>query len=200
MEAPLGVAVGNAVETREALDVLLGGGPPDLVECTLRLGAEMLRLAGRADGDAQALASLKEAISTGRAARTAERMIEAQGGDPRVVTDLARLPIAEDEIVVVSPRDGYVTRVDALAIGLASVAMGAGRTRADQAVDHAVGIFIDRKPGAKVARDEPLARLRVRHRSSSQDVVERVQAAFSIGETPPAPRPLVLDRLDASST
>jgi pyrimidine-nucleoside phosphorylase len=200
MEAPLGVAVGNAVETREALDVLLGGGPSDLVECTLRLGSEMLQLAGSAQGDEQALLSLKQAISTGKAARTAERMIEAQGGDPRVVADPDRLSIAEDEVVIQSPRDGYVAQVDALAIGLASVAMGAGRTRADQAVDHTVGIFVDKKPGAAVARGEPLARLRVRNRSSAHAVAERVRSAFVIGDGPPAARPLVLDRIEGRST
>jgi thymidine phosphorylase len=200
MEAPLGVAVGNAVETREALDVLLGGGPSDLVECTLRLGAEMLQLGGSAQDDEQALSSLKQAISTGKAARTAERMIEAQGGDPRVVADPDRLSIAEDEIVIESPRDGYVAQVDALAIGLASVAMGAGRTRVDQAVDHAVGIFVEKKPGAAVAGGEVLARLRVRDRSSAQAVAERVRSAFVIADGPPAARPLVLDRIEASST
>jgi len=196
MDAPLGVAVGNAVETREALDVLAGGGPPDVIECTLRLGAEMLRLAGVAKDEATALASLKGAISSGQAARKAERMIEAQGGDPRVVSDRSRLAVAREEIVVESPRDGYVAQVDALTIGLAAVAMGAGRTRADQAVDHAVGIFIEKKPGAHVARGEPLARLRVRDASSSRLIAERVTMAFAIADAPPANRPLVLDRVE----
>lgn len=197
MNAPLGAAVGNAVETREALDVLLGGGPLDLVECTLSLGAEMLRL-GRVAKDAEtALATLKRAISSGDAARVAERMIEAQGGDPRVVADRARLSsVATEEIVLESHRDGYVGQVDALTIGLAAVAMGAGRTRADQAVDHAVGIFIEKKPGAAVSRGETLARLRVRDASNAQVVAERVRSAFAIEDSPRAPRPLVLDRLE----
>jgi len=107
MDAPLGVAVGNAIETREALDVLAGGGPADLVECTLRLGAEMLRLAGVASSEAQAMGSLTGAIASGKAARTAERMIEAQGGDPRVVADRTRLSVAAEEIVIASAREGY---------------------------------------------------------------------------------------------
>jgi pyrimidine-nucleoside phosphorylase len=197
MDAPLGVAVGNAVEPREALDVLVGGGPPDVVECTLRLGAEMLRLAGVAEDDETALASLRRAVSSGQAARKAERMIEAQGGDPQVVSDRARLYVASEEIVVESPRDGYVAEVDALTIGLAAVAMGAGRTRADQAVDHAVGVFIEKKPGAHVARGEAIARLRVRDASSSRPIAERVRAAFVIADGPPAIRPLVLDRIEA---
>src|SRR5580704_11975475 len=94
MESPLGAAVGNAIETREALDVLAGGGPADLVECTMRLGAEMLVLGGRATSEAEARARLAAAIASGEAARTAERMIQAQGGDPRVVGDRSRLQVA----------------------------------------------------------------------------------------------------------
>jgi pyrimidine-nucleoside phosphorylase len=200
MDAPLGVAVGNAVETREALDVLAGGGPPDVIECTLRLGAEMLRLGGVAEDEETALVSLRRAISSGHAARKAERMIEAQGGDPRVVSDRKRLSVASEELVVGSPRDGYVAQVDALTIGLVAVAMGAGRTRADQAVDHGVGVFIEKKPGEHVARGEVLARLRVRDASSSLLLAERVSAAFAIADAPPANRPLVLGRIDGSST
>ena len=195
MDAPLGVAVGNAVETREALDVLAGEGPADTVECTMRLGAEMLVLGGAARDDAEAHAALAGAIASGRAARAAERMIEAQGGDPRVVADRSRLQVAAGELVVESPRDGFVTRADAYAIGLAAVAMGAGRTRADQAVDHAVGILVEKKPGSRVARGEPLARLRVRDVAGAAPIAERVRGAFVVSDAPPGPRPLVLDRI-----
>jgi len=194
MDAPLGVAVGNALETREALDVLAGGGPADVVECTMSLGAEMLVLGGKAIGDEHARALLSAAIGSGAAARIAERMIEAQGGDPRVVCDRERLAVAPEEVVVRAPREGYVVAIDALAIGLAAVAMGAGRTRADQPVDHGVGICIDAKPGARVTRGTVLARLFFRAASHAAPVVERVQAAFSIAETPPLLRPLVLGR------
>jgi pyrimidine-nucleoside phosphorylase len=195
MEAPLGVAVGNAVETREALDVLAGRAPEDLIECTMRLGAEMLMAGGRARDAKYAREKLEEAITSGRAARTAERMIAAQGGDPRVVEDRSRILVAQEEVVIASAAEGFVARADALAIGLAAVALGAGRTRADQAVDHGVGILVEKKPGARVARGEPLARLYVRSRSDAQPIVERVRAAFTIADTPPLPRPLVLDRI-----
>ena len=195
MEAPLGVAVGNAVETREALDVLAGGGPPDLVECTMRLAAEMLVMAGVAKEEEDAAVRLAAAIATGAAARTAERMIRAQGGDPRVVGDRSRLEVAREEVVVEAPRDGTVERVDALGIGLAAVAMGAGRTRADQAVDHAVGIYVDARPGMRVARGQPLARLRVRSKGDAAPVAERVASSFVLGEAAPSQRPLVLGRI-----
>jgi pyrimidine-nucleoside phosphorylase len=195
MDAPLGIAVGNAVETREALDLLVGAGPADLVECTLRLGGEMLLLGGAAPTAADARALLDKAIRSGAGARTAERMIEAQGGDPRVVADRQRVPVAPEELVVLASNDGFVTAVDALEIGLAAVSMGAGRTRADQAVDHGVGILLEAKPGTRVARGQPMARLRVHRRRDADTVAARVRGAFTIGHTPPAPRPLVLGRV-----
>jgi pyrimidine-nucleoside phosphorylase len=195
MEAPLGVAVGNAVETREAFEVLAGGGPADLVECTMALSAEMLVMGGVARDAGDARARLAVAIATGAAARTAERMIEAQGGDAGVVTNRERLEVAREEIAVPAPRDGYVLRADSLAIGLAAVAMGAGRTRADQTVDHAVGIYVDAKPGARVVRGQPLARLRVRERGAAARVLERVAGAFAIADMAPPPRSLVLGRI-----
>jgi len=200
MDAPMGVAVGNAIETAEAFDVLAGGGPPDVVECTLALGAEMLILGGKAADAATARAALRAAIASGAGARVAERMIEAQGGDPRVVADRARLERAADEVVVVAPRDGTLARVDALAIGLAAVAMGAGRSRADQPVDPGVGILVEKRPGARVRTGEPLARLLVRDRSAAIAIAERVRGAFTIDDAPPAPRPLVLDRIDDRSS
>ena len=150
MDAPLGVAVGNANETAEALDVLDGKGPADLMEVTMALCAEMLILGGKTKTVAEATKLLREAISSGKAARVAEKMIEAQGGDPRVVTDRSRLPSAKETFAIVAPRTGWVTHVDAMAIGRAGVAMGAGRLRAEDAVDPAVGISVLAKPGMKV--------------------------------------------------
>jgi pyrimidine-nucleoside phosphorylase len=195
MEAPLGVAVGNAVETREAFDVLHGEGPADLVECTMRLASEMLVMGGVARGEDDARARLAAAIGTGAAAQTAERMIAAQGGDARVVADRSRLEVAKEEVAIESPTDGFVIGVDALAVGLAAVAMGAGRTRADQKVDPAVGIYVDAKPGSRVTKGQPLARLRVRSRVDAAPIAERVAAAFTLAGAAPAPRPLLLGRI-----
>jgi pyrimidine-nucleoside phosphorylase len=199
MEAPLGIAVGNAVETREAFDVLLGAGPTDVVECTRRLAVEMLRLANVASSETSALERIDRAIASGSAVRCAERMIEAQGGDPRAVLDPTRLEVAKGEIVIDAPRDGYVEAIDARAIGLAMVAAGAGRTRADQAVDPAVGLFVERKPGIRVSRGEPLARLRVRDVAAAGAIAERVRRAFTLSDTPPSARPLVLGRVEATT-
>jgi pyrimidine-nucleoside phosphorylase len=201
MDSPLGAAVGNAIETREALDVLAGGGPADLVECTMKLGAEMLMLGGVAQGEVEARARLTKAIASGVASVTAEKMIEAQGGDARVVGERSRLEVAGHELVVEAPREGFVTRADALSIGLAAVAMGAGRTRADQAVDHAVGILVEAKPGDRVAHGQPLARVLVRSKDeAAAAIAARVAGAFDVGDAAPSVRPLLLGRIDGRST
>jgi thymidine phosphorylase len=203
MDSPLGATVGNALETRESMAVLSGDAGPgavDLVECTMSLGAEMLLVGGRAATLTEARAKLGAAIASGAAARTAERMIEAQGGDPRVVGDPSRLALAPEEVVVLAPREGFVSAIDALEIGLASVVMGAGRTRADQTIDHGVGIEILAKPGARVANGAPLARLIVRRQADATAIAERVRSAFELSSDPPAARPLVLDRISVPNS
>jgi thymidine phosphorylase len=195
MDAPLGRAVGNANETREALEVLLGRGPSDLVECTLVLGAEMLVLGGKAKDTTEATATLRAAIASGAAVRVMEKMVEAQGGDPKVVADPTRLEMATEIVDVKAPRAGFVADIDALAIGLTGVAMGAGRTRADQKVDPAVGIEIDAKPGDAVKQGQVVARIFVRTPSAAEPLLERVAMAFSYADAAPKPVPLVIDRL-----
>ncbi len=195
MDAPLGSAVGNANETREALEVLHGGGPADLVECTLVLGAEMLVLGGKAKDLEDGTKKLRAAIADGSAVRTMERMVEAQYGDPSVVADPKRLAIAPEVVEIRADRAGFVTGIDALTVGLTGVAMGAGRTRADQPVDPAVGIAIDKKPGDEVKAGDVVARLFVRDRAAGTGLAQRVAGAFSYGDAKPASEPLVVGRI-----
>ncbi|MDI1481101.1 thymidine phosphorylase [Polyangium sp. y55x31] len=195
MSTVLGRTVGNAIETREAIEVLHGGGPDDLVECTLALGAEMLVLGDAASTVEDAREKLRDAITSGRGARVFERMIEAQGGDPAVVEDPLRLPRAPETVLVPSDADGFVAAIDPLEIGLAAVAMGAGRTRADQKVDHAVGIEILAPRGVGVRRGEPLARLHVRSAAAAEAVADRVQNAFRVSSAPEVSPPLLLGRI-----
>jgi pyrimidine-nucleoside phosphorylase len=196
MNAPLGRAVGNAIETREAIDILHGGGPADLRECTLALGAAMLVAGGAADDEQAARARLEGALADGAGAAVMERMVAAQGGDAKVVADPKRLALAPVVIEVVSETEGTVTSVDALEIGLSSVALGAGRTRADQAVDHAVGIELVATRGDRVERGQPLAKLYVRKREAGEALAERMRRAFRVeADGSPAATPLVIGRV-----
>ncbi|MEO7328249.1 MAG: thymidine phosphorylase [Minicystis sp.] len=197
MSAPLGRTVGNALETREAIEVLHGKGPADLVECTMALGAEMLTLGSVAHTLDEARALLQKAIRSGKAAEVMERMIAAQHGDPRVVADLTRLPAAEVTVEVQAERAGYVIGIDPLEIGLSAVAMGAGRTRADQAVDPAVGIELEVTRGTRVEKGALLARLCVRKTSDADAILPRVRAAFRIGDAAEPVPPLVISRVGA---
>ncbi|HEX4516033.1 MAG TPA: thymidine phosphorylase [Polyangiaceae bacterium] len=193
MNVPLGVAVGNANETREALELLHGRGPEDLREITMQLCAEMLVLAKRANDEKTALKSLQNAIDSGSAVTVMEKMIAAQHGDPKVAADPSLLPIAKERVDVVADRAGFVTKADALAIGRAAVAMGAGRARAEDVVDPAVGISVLAKPGDRVERAQPLAALHVRKRDAS--IEERIRAAYAIEDAAPPARPLFIGRI-----
>jgi pyrimidine-nucleoside phosphorylase len=196
MQNPLGRCVGNALEVREAMEVVRGEGPADLVECTLALGREMLLLGGVAKSRRDADAKLVDALRNGSAARAMERLIAAQGGDPRVVSDPRLLPAAPVTTEVLAARRGFVTGIDALEIGLCAVAMGAGRLRAEEKIDPAVGIEILIKPGAAVAHGEPLARLHLR--TDRPEMAGRVADAFSIGPRRPPKKPLVIERIAAA--
>jgi pyrimidine-nucleoside phosphorylase len=195
MQSPLGRCVGNALEIREAIEVLRGQGAADLVECTLALGREMLLLGRAAKTQREAEAKLVAAIRDGSAARTMERLIGAQGGDPRVVSDPSLLPTAPVATEVLAATRGFVTGIDALEIGLCAVAMGAGRLRAEQKIDPAVGIELLAKPGDAVARGAPLARLHLR--TARPEIAERVARSFSVGPRPPPKKPLVIERITA---
>ena len=195
MSAPLGIAVGNANETREALEVLHGGGPRDIVECTLLLGAEMLVLGGKSADSNDARAKLKASIERGDAVRTMERMVAAQGGDASVVANPAKLAIAKETVAIHAKQDGFVGTIDALEIGLSGVALGAGRTRADQKVDPAVGISVLAKPGDKIAAGQELAQVHVHKKGDADAVAARIAAAFKIQNDAPKTRALLIDRV-----
>ena len=192
MDEPLGRTVGNALETAEAFEVLHGKGPQDLVELTFALGAEMLRLAGKAKTTAQASTQMRDVIANGQARACMRAIIEAQGGDARTVDEPDRLPRAEHRLEVRAPRTGYVQRLDALAIGKLAVALGAGRSRADQAVDPTVGIVIGAKVGDRVAKGDVVAILHVKDRPAGALAVARYLDALSLGSQKPKKRPLIL--------
>ena len=150
MDQPLGVAVGNALEVREAIETLQGGGPADLRELVLVLGAEMVRLAGVEADEGKARSLLERLLDSGEAAARFQRMIAAQGGDPEVVENPDLLPRAEVRLPVEAPRAGYVQAIATRELGLASMALGAGRDRPGAPIDLAVGLEVVRKVGERV--------------------------------------------------
>jgi pyrimidine-nucleoside phosphorylase len=193
MSAPLGRCVGNALETREALELLSGQAPPDLLECTLALGEEMLLVGRVAKDRAAARKRLMKALLDGSAARTMEKIVRAQGGDADVVSNHALLPRAPLEVDVVTKKSGFVGAIDAREIGLAAVELGAGRRRTDQPVDPAVGIELLAKPGDAVKKGQPLARLHLR--APAPHVADQVLAAFRVTRRRPRRTPIVLERI-----
>jgi pyrimidine-nucleoside phosphorylase len=195
MEQPLGCAVGNALEVIEAIEMLSGRAPADYTECTLALTAQMLVLGGQARDGAHARQRLAEVIASGAALKKLEAIVEAQGGDPRVVTDFGRLPKARVQREVTAPVDGFVTSIDTEALGLAAMALGAGRARAADRIDHAVGFMLRKKVGDAVRAGEALVVMHLNDESKADEVAHRVRAAYVCGATPPPARPLVLEVL-----
>jgi len=183
MDAPLGRAVGNANEVIECLDVLKGGGPPDLVEISVELAARMLRLAHVATDRGEAERRVRRAISSGEGLDRFRRIIERQGGDARIVDDYARLPASPDCHVIKAARRGYIARLDAELIGRASVALGAGRSRVEDAIDPAVGIMVLARPGDIVSEGDGLLELHVRDRARLGDAIAlATRAPLIVGE------------------
>jgi len=183
MEAPLGRAVGNALEVAEAVEVLQGGGPADLREVCLAVAAEMLALGGAPQDPEPALAD-------GRAFELWRRMVAAQGGDPD-----APLPAAVLSDVVEAPRDGYLVRLDALAVGTAAWRLGAGRARKEDVIDPGAGVVLGAGLGEQVRQGQPLATL---HAASAERLAEgraAMTSAYDIADSPAAEVPLVLEKV-----
>lgn len=195
MEQPLGRAVGNAVEVVEAIETLKGRGPEDLVEVTLALGVEMLLAAGvcRTAGDASK--QLYGALSSGAALRKFRAVVEAQGGDPRCVDDPALLPRSPVHMPLLAPRDGYIQTVEPKEIALALLSLGAGRVRASDSVDPAVGLTDLVKVGQRVRAGEPVAVLHCRGGDGAAQVAERIRSAIEIGDKVMALPGLITGRL-----
>jgi thymidine phosphorylase len=192
MDAPLGRAIGNALEVIECLEVLKGGGPADLVDVSVELTARMLIVGGVASDRADAERRVRSAIGSGEGLERFRQIIENQGGDPRVVDDYARLPSVPSRHLVTSPRAGVIAGLDAERVGRASVALGAGRDQVKDAVDPAVGIMVLAAPGDRVAAGDAVLELHYRDRQRLDAALPLAAAAVTIGDVPPVPRPLIL--------
>jgi thymidine phosphorylase len=186
METPLGLTAGNALEVRESVEVLAGGGPGDVVELTLALAREMVAGAGRSDIDPA------DALADGRAMDVWRRMIRAQGGDPD-----AELPTAKETHHVLAPADGVLVQLDALAVGVAAWRLGAGRARKEDPVQAGAGVELHHKPGATVRGGEPLMTLHTDEPERFARALEALEGGFTIapeGSRPDLP-PIVIDRV-----
>ncbi len=186
MSTPLGLTAGNAVEIAESVEVLAGGGPRDVVDLTIALAREMVAAAGRPDVDPA------EALADGRAMDVWRRMIAAQGGDPD-----APLPTPRETHVVTAPADGVLTRLDALAVGVAAWRLGAGRSRPGEQVQAAAGVVLHAKPGDTVRAGQPLLELHTDTPERFTRAEAALKGAFEIGSAAPdLPASVVLDRVD----
>jgi len=195
MDDPLGKMIGNALEVREAFLTLRGEGPADLIELTLALGVEMLQLGGVAEGRADAERQLRAVMRDGSAVRLTEKMVRAQGGDPRVVSEPDRLPSAAHRLVIKAEKRGVVQALDSLGLGLVGVSLGAGRTKTDDVVDPRVGIELAVTTGERVEAGKPLAYLHVNEGRGHAQHLARVRAAFTLGPKSFTRPPLVIERI-----
>ncbi|MDT4928299.1 MAG: thymidine phosphorylase [Pseudonocardiales bacterium] len=184
MSTPLGLTAGNALEVAESVAVLAGGGPADVVELTLALAREMLDGAGLTDADPA------DALRDGRAMDVWRAMIAAQGGDP-----LAPLPVAAERHVVTAPSSGVLTRLDALAVGVAAWRLGAGRARKEDPVSAGAGVVLHAKPGDQVVAGQPLLELHADEPARFGRALEALEGGYDIAAEAPARTPLILDRI-----
>lgn len=189
MEQPLGRAVGNALEVIESIECLRGEGPDDTMEVTYALGVQMLLLAQAAKDEADAMFQLQRSVKSGAALKKLGEMIAAQGGDERVVEDLNRLPHARLTEPFVAVRGGFVQKVDAMGVALAALRLGAGRAKAEDKIDPAVGVSGLVKIGEHVAPGAPLGVIHANDEQALAEAEEMLAKAIVIGDQPgPAPR------------
>jgi len=191
MDQPLGRAVGNALEIREAIATLRGEGPPDFVELVLAAGTRLLMVSDLGLDEPDARTRVLQALADGSAVEAYERWVHAQGGDP----DEAALPTAPLVRELPAPRAGYIAEIGAVRVGQAALHLGAGRQTKDDEIDHAVGVVCLCKRGDRVAEGEPLCEIHARSEEGAASAARELEAAYVLADEPPAESPVVLDVL-----
>jgi len=197
MNQPLGFAVGNALELREAIDTLHEGGPPDFRQHCLVVSAELLHLSGRAPTSDAALEIAQAALASGAAWEKFVALIRAQGGNVRVVENPDLLPQARFVQATPAPRNGYLAELDAEEVGFAAVDLGAGRTKKGDAVDHSVGVIVHYKVGEFVESDTPLFTIHANDRAALASAEKRILSAHRFSDQPTEPYPLFYRRISS---
>jgi pyrimidine-nucleoside phosphorylase len=196
MEQPLGYAVGNAIEVKEAIDTLRGSGPQDLVDLIMELGSDMLFISGIVSARKEAKSRIAENLANQKGLNRLVDLITAQGGDPSVLENPDLLPQPRVKIEVKSETAGYVSAIDALEVGLASKILGAGRKNKDDAIDYSVGIYLKKKIGDKVEAGDPLA---VFYSDGDEEKIEPARknflAAYSFNSNKIDPPKLIYARI-----
>ena len=193
MNQPLGYAIGNALEVMEVSQTLQNAGPPDLAEISVELAARMIWLAKKANSLEEARILAERKLVDGSGYRKLKEVIQAQGGDPKVLDRFELLPNATGVREVTTPRAGYVSAIDAEYIGRAAAMIGAGRDRKEDEIDPAVGVILEVKVGAKVEAGSVLCRLYHTAEDRVDEAAELVEDAFRISSTRPDSRPLILE-------
>lgn len=192
MDQPLGYAIGNALEVAEVIETLKGKGPADLTELSLTLAAHLVLLGKKAQDEKEARELVEAVLHNGQALEKLKQLIAAQGGDATVVDNPDRLPQARSTYHVVSEQQGYVAAIEAEALGLAAMKLGAGRQTKDDRIDHAVGIVLGKKVGEYAEKGDVLATLHVNSETNEEhEAVRIIKAAFHITEQRSEARPLL---------
>ncbi|MBX3751331.1 MAG: thymidine phosphorylase [Opitutaceae bacterium] len=191
MHEPLGRTVGNALEVAESIACLRGTGPADLWQVTQALGAQMLLLGGAAADVTEAEAKLQAAVSSGRALAKLREIVAAQGGDVRVVDEPERLPQARIQVPLPAPADGWIADVDAMGVALAALRLGAGRARAEDKVDPAVGVSGLVKMGEKITAGAPLCVIHANDEAALAEAKAMLGRAITVGDVPGVPPALI---------
>ncbi|GLX69055.1 pyrimidine-nucleoside phosphorylase [Paenibacillus glycanilyticus] len=201
MDQPLGFAIGNALEVREAIETLRGRGPADLTELCLTLGAHMVVLGGHAENVAEAKELLRQQLNNGQALEKFKQFIAAQGGDATVAEDVTLLPQAAEQVEVKALAAGFVSAIDAEQLGIAAMLLGAGRATKEALIDYSVGIMIGKKVGDPVSEGETLVVLHTKAQDIAvEEVAAKIQSAYSITAEKPAERPLLLSVVTTEGT
>jgi thymidine phosphorylase len=193
MEAPLGRAVGNALEVAEAIATLKEEGPDDLTDLSVTLAARMLILGDVVASEDEATERVRAALSSGKGLEKLREIIRQQGGDPRIVDDPSRLPRAPHRLLVEAECSGYVTALNAELVGRATMQLGAGRDRVDHGIDPSVGAILRAVPGQEVRAGDALVEVHYRDSARLDRALQLLNRAWRIEDAPPQPAPLILE-------
>lgn len=196
MNQPLGMAVGNWLETKEAIESLKGDGPKDLMEVTYALGALMLQLGGRVEKIEAGIAQCKSVIQSGKAFEKLLQIVEWQGGDVSVIQQPEKYPKARYALTIKTKKEGYIKTVDAYRIGKLSMLLGAGRAKKEDSIDYTAGIMLRKKQGDFIQSAETLAIAYSSDKTRLLEAQQQIGNAFEISEQPPVPENLILKQID----